>query len=302
MKTTQQSQPHLARANPQSARRSGFTLIEVLVVVAIIAILIALLLPAVQSARESARRMQCRSNLTGLILGLQNYHGAHLTLPPGTVDFSGPIVSGQAQGYRMSWLAQLLPYLEEGNAYRAINFGVSAHDPLNKNVAAHRSPVLQCPSNPRVALTSYAGIHHDIEAPIDADNHGVLFLNSRIRLPDDVPDGAGYTLFVGETEGTFSWLIGDNSTLRNTGTTPGHASSIAAVQTMATPFDAMDETEAEKPAAPPLNLVGGFNSYHDGGSNFALGDGSVRLISENIDADLFRRLGHRADGALMGAF
>ena len=36
--------------------------------------------------------------------------------------------------------------------------------------------------------------------------------------------------------------------------------------------------------------------------NFALGDGNVRFISSNVDSDLFRRLGHRKDGALTGPF
>ena len=36
---------------------------------------------------------------------------------------------------------------------------------------------------------SYAGCHHDAEAPIDEDNHGLLFLNSRVRY-SDIFDGA----------------------------------------------------------------------------------------------------------------
>jgi prepilin-type N-terminal cleavage/methylation domain-containing protein/prepilin-type processing-associated H-X9-DG protein len=286
------------------SRRRGFTLIEVLVVVAIIAILIALLLPAVQSARESARRMQCRNNMMNIGLAIQNYHGAHRTLPPGTVDYSGPITTGQNKGYRMSWVAQILPYLDEANVYSKIDFNVPAHDPANATIAAHRIGLLTCSSNPRGNVFCYAGVHHDVEAPIDFDNHGVFFLNSLIRLPEDVPDGLGYTLFVGEMEGSPVWLSGDNRTLRNTGSPPADSSTVAGLQygvTGSPPPGAETEENAD-PAAAGANLVGGFNSVHSGGANFALGDGGVRFISSNVDTDLFRRLGHRKDGGLVGAF
>ena len=45
--------------------------------------------------------------------------------------------------------------------------------------------------------TSYAACHHDVEAPIDADNHGVFYLNSRTRY-DDITDGPAFTILVGE--------------------------------------------------------------------------------------------------------
>ena len=64
-------------------RRTGFTLIELVVVIAIIAVLVALVLPAVQQARESARRTQCRNNLKQIGLALSNYHSTHNIFPPG---------------------------------------------------------------------------------------------------------------------------------------------------------------------------------------------------------------------------
>jgi prepilin-type N-terminal cleavage/methylation domain-containing protein/prepilin-type processing-associated H-X9-DG protein len=62
-------------------RRRGFTLIELLVVIAIIGILIGLLLPAVQAAREAARNLQCKNNLKQIALSMHNYHDVNNCFP-----------------------------------------------------------------------------------------------------------------------------------------------------------------------------------------------------------------------------
>ncbi len=106
--------------------RAGFTLIELLVVIAIIAVLIALLLPAVQSAREAARRIQCTNNMKQIGLALMNYQDAFGSFPLGGVE--PPLGSswGQAmRSTRISWRALVLPFLEQGNLYNAVNFSVS---------------------------------------------------------------------------------------------------------------------------------------------------------------------------------
>jgi prepilin-type processing-associated H-X9-DG protein/prepilin-type N-terminal cleavage/methylation domain-containing protein len=56
-----------------SARRSGFTLIEILIVIAIIALLAAILFPVFARVRENARRTSCASNLKQIGTAVQMY-------------------------------------------------------------------------------------------------------------------------------------------------------------------------------------------------------------------------------------
>jgi prepilin-type N-terminal cleavage/methylation domain-containing protein/prepilin-type processing-associated H-X9-DG protein len=109
--------------NPKTRR--GFTLIELLVVIAIIAVLIALLLPAVQAAREAARRSQCVNNLKQIGLALHNYHQTADKFPPGHGESADQLAyADKAYAGWTEWSAQamMLPYLEQGPVYNAINF------------------------------------------------------------------------------------------------------------------------------------------------------------------------------------
>jgi prepilin-type N-terminal cleavage/methylation domain-containing protein/prepilin-type processing-associated H-X9-DG protein len=109
-------------------KNRGFTLIELLVVIAIIAVLISLLLPAVQAAREAARRAQCSNNLKQLGLAMHNYASAQGLLPPVIVDYSWDSSNNMMKEPRQNWgiHARLLPYLEQGATFNAINFTFGA--------------------------------------------------------------------------------------------------------------------------------------------------------------------------------
>ena len=111
--------------------RTGFTLIELLVAIGVIALLIALLMPAVQAAREAARRMQCSNNLKQIGTALHSYHEAHRVLPFGCgTDHDGIVASlGTLDDRRYSAHSQLLPYLEQGNIYRTIDFNLAPFHP-----------------------------------------------------------------------------------------------------------------------------------------------------------------------------
>jgi prepilin-type N-terminal cleavage/methylation domain-containing protein/prepilin-type processing-associated H-X9-DG protein len=281
--------------------RPAFTLIELLVVIAIIAVLVALLLPAVQQAREAARRSQCKNNLLQISLALHNYEMSHECLPPGSIDPNRPI-RNEPKGLHTGWIVQLLPYLDQVNTFQHYNPSVSVYDAANQPARNTQIKILLCPSDWNLGAltgtgaTSYAGCHHDSEAPIDVDNNGVLFLNSRVRHRD-IRDGVSNTLFVGEyvnSPDTLGWASGTRWSLRNGGggiVGPKGWGSRPPVQDQTPPAD----TDS-------LLFVGSFSSTHSGGAHFAMGDGSVRFVSESINPASFKNLINRGDGELPSDF
>lgn len=290
-------------SQPKPAFRRGFTLIELLVVIAIIAILIALLLPAVQQAREAARRSQCKNNMAQISLATLNYEMAWESLPSGSINEDGPILS-EPKGYHVSWTVLLLPHLDQGPLYNHFDFSKGVYDQEQKVLDTTISSML-CPSDPgayrgdKPLSISYAGVHSGTETQIAEDNDGVFFLNSGVAYRD-VQDGSTNTLFFGEKAITdldkgLGWYSGTRSTLRNTGTNPNSI------------FDKPNERrrygqiELTAEQTDPKTVMG-FSSHHVGGSHFALGDGSVRFLSEKIDITTYSNLGNRNDGELLDTF
>jgi prepilin-type processing-associated H-X9-DG protein len=281
-------------------------MIEMLTVVTMIGVLIMLLLPAVQATRESARMTQCRNNLLQLGLALGHYASTHTVLPPGVVNDSRPI-SSVPSGYHVGWAVQILPFIEQGNVFRRIDFRQGVYTGSNASVLGIQLKVFLCPSNGWGGPMNYAGCHHDIEAPIDVDNHGVLYLNSHITY-EDITDGLAYTILLGEHKdrGWLGWASGERSSLRNTGhrinapEPPGLSASLAAYSPDGVPPASGPEADMVQNGLPPMDYVGGFSSWHPGGGHFLFCDGSVRFTKETIDRHILQRLAHRSDGELVG--
>ncbi len=282
----------------RSSGRCAFTLVELLVVIAIIGVLVGLLLPAVQAAREAARRTGCLNNLVQLNLAAHNFEFSHEHLPAGVLNPDGPIRNEEI-GQHVSWTVQLLPYLEQQLLYSRFDIDAGVYAPANRELRNIYVPVFVCPSfnralmdDPNVAKPSnYAGCHHDREAPVDSDNNGLLFLNSQVRY-SDILDGSSNTILFGEllpTTAELGWASGTRATLRNT----------SSLNTGVISANRPQDPALQQDDARGGMRVGGFDSMHPGGANFAIADGSVRFLSQTIDPGLYRQLGNRADGELM---
>ena len=319
--------------------RRGFTLIEILVVIAIIGVLVMLLLPAVQSSREQTRRASCQNNLTQFILAVHNYEALHSIYPPGTIDPKGPILNAQL-GYHHNWLIQVLPYIELRNTWEAVDKTVGVYHAKQRLLLAAPPRLIDCPSCPAPqGNPCYAGVHNDVEKPIDAADNGMFFLNSKLRV-EDVSDGLSQTLFLGEKfpDGwDLHWMSGTRATLRNTGlginalkyradlppaedrrglvggnswspyywNVPPDDPSLmpAAEDKEAEEFPTMTLAPPQSPGGPGNPLwVGSFGSAHTSGANFACGDGSVRLLANQTDLTVLQQLANRRDGRFARAW
>lgn len=284
-------------ASVTSLARGAFTLVELLVVIAIISILVSLLLPAVQAAREAARRCSCSNNLAQLGLAIHHYEFNMEHLPAGVTNPDGPI-RNEAIGQHVSWTVRILPYIEQTNVYKHFDMEAGTYAEANLPVRQQHVSLFMCPSfgglpagsSAPIALTTYAGCHHDREAPIDDNNNGLLYLNSHVRF-GQIEDGASNTILIGEMlpeVDDLGWASGTRASLRNTGSLNGSLGSLLPPGTV-------------NPVPAGSLVVGGFGSAHTGGAQFTFADSSVRFLTQSIDMRLFQKLGHRADGEMLNS-
>jgi prepilin-type N-terminal cleavage/methylation domain-containing protein len=312
----------------------GFTLTELLAVIAIIGLLIALLLPAVQSARESGRRTQCSNNQRQLGLALLQHVAQFGHFPRGQetwIQACGSSAAGVCN-QRWSWFVRVLPFIEQQSLYdqqwahysSVVDWSVMP-DCSYTNLPGKSTivPTFMCPSDPANPKTetfnggpsNNQGFHGNYVlnsgtttfnpggGAASASLAGLVFPFSRIT-PAHVRDGLSNTLLsselilvrdvrdVGEDlRGRYNNVLHSGalfSTLNPPNTTVPDVypwGSLCAQNTV--------------PRAPCLssdiNIVVHARSYHSGGGVVAgMADGSIRFVSDSVDATAWRSAGSRS--------
>jgi prepilin-type processing-associated H-X9-DG protein len=267
-------------------------LAELLICVAVIAILAGILLPAIQMTRESARRKQCQNNLFELGVGLHNYHDMHRTFPPGYVSAVGP--AGQDVGPGWGWAALLLPMVGKTVMWQQLRFEDAPGSLGNATVRIAKLELFVCPSDPTPGQSCYvASFGRGDPTANPGQGDGVFFRNSRIRLRD-IEDGA-MTFLLGERSsalGKTYWMdvvdaapVGPSQSAPSGITEPsrvlGHTGPVSRTSVVHSPNGS-------------FGCPADFGSHHSGGSYFLFLDGSVRLVSDQINASVYAALATRA--------
>jgi prepilin-type N-terminal cleavage/methylation domain-containing protein len=303
-------------------RQRGFTLIELLVVIAIIAILVALLLPAVQQAREAARRTQCKNNLKQIGLALHNYESTFNMFPPSRINLSNPT-------FQVSWNTMVLPYLEQANMYARYNFNRNWFDPTNDPITITQLPAFVCPDTPIWGYNDYGSVNAVRNAFIvmaglpsinTRDAMGAMGRGpggTRIR---DITDGTSNTMMIAEDAGRPRQYIG-----RNPGLNPRVGNIAFGTQFTADGWGWADinngfSVDGANTAGLQNNTSGSGNttivgqctmnctndsemySFHTGGVQTVMADGSVRFLSENMSAQTLVGIITLNGGEIVGDF
>ena len=264
--------------------RHGFTLIELLVVIAIIGVLVGLTLPAVQAAREASRRAQCQNNLKQVGLALNTYAIPGDAYPIGYLAWPNA-PGGAAPGW--AWSAVVLPQLEQGSIYNALNVNLAIDVAANDTVRATVLAVYVCPSDDNTGsfgvasqltggpveavTTSYAANG----GTVGATQPNGMFRPNKPVLTRDVKDGLSNTFAAGErgsfvVQNAWAGALGDGR---------------GGVEVLATASQSGPSPWNPSPA--------GFCGPHSGLTQFLMADGSVHAIKPSINPRVYLALATR---------
>lgn len=220
---------------------------------AILYFLIFVLIPNPRShPAEAYRRTACKNNLKSIGLAMHNYHDDQMRFTPASSG-SPPV----------SWRVTLLPYLAQRPIYNRYHPRSEWNSADNLPLASEKMNDFSCPSSyyPKNSdglwYTAYSmpiGEH-----TVGGDRHGTSF--------KEITDGTSNTLLIVEACGAqIIWT------------------------------EPRDVSIGSQPAginlkgSAPGNSAGWLSSYHGHGTCVLLADGSVRFLSQAIDAAILKKL------------
>ena len=312
-------------AIPRQIGRTGFTLVELLVVITIIALLVAILLPAVQSTREATRRTYCANNIRQVALATLNYAAAQSERLPPLED--GRFRSKNQKNTGIGWRYHVLPFLEEGGVFELLSDPYSweyASNRRSEPEAPTRPAVIQtllCPSTPgtpRIDTSSRIISKHNGETLFDSiaarqsgtpaevwlENDSARFEGAwagRRKWNGDetlgwhrdkpaalkwITDGLSKTLLVTEAAGgpqTCTMQFCEDDSVFAYAWISGHQSVNEKVR-----------LPSHFPKYINHQNIFGIYSFHAGGAQTAMCDGSVRFLPEDIDRQTLFSLATRS--------
>jgi len=224
-----------------------------------------------------------------------------------------------------SWMLQILPFIEQHTLHRKWDFG--------KNVLGNRAAaetdvsVFYCPSrrsgirpgDEAIMFQGWTRGGTDYGACVGRCNtwrnqyaagsvsHRFLY-GSTLFEPKKrgvfgpntasgtahIHDGMSNTILVGEMQRLIPDPAATGYVQYNATSNDGWA--LAGAATLFTTAVALEGGDQGQPGGLNNGFFESPGSEHPGGANFALADGSVRLLSENIDSQVFAWMGSMADG------
>ena len=223
-----------------------------------------LFMPTLGHPREASSRTQCKNQLKQFGLALQNYHDTYSVLPAPTPG-KPPV----------SWRVAILPYMDQSQLHATYNRHVAWDQIPNDAIARMEIGPYRCPSNelPQDAqgrwFTAYS-------MPTGPKTVGANPKGTAIR---DIADGTSNTLLVVEACGAqIVWteprdvdVSVQPTGINLKGNAPGHS-------------------------------AGWLSSYHAGGTQALLADGSVRFVSAKSDPAVLKKLATVDGGELVGEY